>query len=175
MKASTRILLTVLAVAAAVAAVFLLVVLPLGRRVESDRAAIQSRRAQLAKLERVTRRISDLHGEIQRLEEALEFFENRLPEKREIDVIVREVWLIAEAKLLASRSIRTEKSERMPRYSIQPVRLALEGRFESFYEFLLGLERLPRITKVRQMQIQKSPIQEGAVQANLLVDIFFEQ
>ena len=175
MKASTRVLLTVLAVAVAAAVVFLLVVLPLRRRVESDRAATQSRRAQLVKLERVTRRISDLHGEIRRLEEALEFFENRLPEKREIDVIVREVWLIAEVKSLASRSIRTEEPERMPRYNIQPVRLALEGQFEGFYEFLLGLERLPRITKVRQMQIQKSPMQEGAVQANLVVDIFFEQ
>ena len=175
MKVSTRVLLTVLAVAVAAVAVLLLVVLPLGRRVESDRAAIQSRRAQLAKLERITRWISDLHGEIRRLEEALEFFENRLPEKREIDVIVREVWLIAEVKSLTSRSIRTEKSERMPRYSVQPVRLALEGRFEGFYEFLLGLERLPRITKVREMQIQKSPTQEGAVRADLVVDIFFEQ
>jgi len=175
MKGITRILLTMLAIVAAAAAVILLVLFPLRQRVASDRETIKERRDQLVKLQRVARRISDLQEEIHRLEGALAFFEDRLPEEREIDVIVREVWLIAEAKSLTSRSIRTQKQEAAPRYNVQPVHVSLEGSFEGFYEFLLGLERLPRITKVRQMQVQRLPLETGTVQADLVVDIFFEK
>jgi len=175
MKGRTRILLTALGLVAIVALVVALVILPAVRRTDADRAAIQERRAQLVKLQRVAARISDLKKEIQRLEAALAFFEDRLPEEREIDVILREVWLIAESKSLTPRSVRTNQPETMPRYNSLPITLALEGPFESFYEFLLGLERLPRLTKVRQMQVTKSPVTEGVVQVDLLMDIFFEK
>lgn len=175
MKSSVRILLTALSMAGVAAAVVFLAILPMTRQTRADRAGIQERRAQLVKLERVARRISDLQQEINRLEGALAFFENRLPQQREIDVILREVWLIAESKSLTPRSVRTSLPEKMPRYNSQPITMTLEGRFESFYEFLLGLEGLPRITKVRQMQLTKSPLTEGTVQADILMDIFFEK
>jgi Tfp pilus assembly protein PilO len=174
MKGSTRILLAVIVAVVIAGAAGFLVVLPLSRQTNTDRAAIDERRAQLVKLQRVARRISDLQQEVKRLEGALAFFENRLPQEREIDVILREVWLTAEAQSLTTRSIRTTVSQSMPRYNYQPITLVLEGPFEGFYEFLLGLERLPRITKIRQMQITKSPLQEGTVQVELLMDIYFE-
>jgi len=175
MNSRMRIILTSLGMVAVAALVAVLVVRPMIQRTKADRATIQDRRAQLVKLERVNRRISDLQEEVRRLEGALEFFENRLPAQREVDVILREVWLIAESKSLTPRSIRTTPPQAMPRYNSQPIAMTLEGRFESFYEFLLGLECLPRITKVRQMQLAKSPLTEGVVQVDLLMDIFFEK
>ena len=175
MKGSTRILLTLVAVVLMSAAVAWFVILPTLKRAESDRAAIDDLRGQLVKLDRVVRRISDLQEEVGRLESALAFFENRLPQEREVDVILREVWVIAEAKSLTPRSIRCAAPELQARYSSQPITMTLEGPFEGFYEFLVGLERLPRLTKVRQMQISKSPMKEGVVQAELLMDIFFEK
>jgi len=175
MTGPIRILLTVLGLVAVAVAMAILVVMPALRQTEADRVAIQDRRAQLVKLQRVAARISDLKKEVGRLEEALTFFEDRLPQEREIDVILREVWLIAESKSLTPRSVRTSAAETMPRYNSQPITLSLEGPFESFYEFLLGLERLPRLTKVRQMQVTKAPMTEGIVQVNLLMDIFFEK
>ena len=175
MKGPLRILVTVLGMVAATAAVAVLLIVPTLRRTEADRAAIQDRRAQLRKLERVATRISNLQKEVQRLEDALAFFDNRLPAEREIDVILREVWLTAESKSLTPRSVRTNQPQAMPRYNSQPITLSLEGPFQSFYEFLLGLERLPRLTKIRQMQITKSPVAEGIVQVDVLMDIFFER
>jgi Tfp pilus assembly protein PilO len=174
MKGATRILVTLVAVVLVSAAAMWLVILPMLRRAEDDRAAIDDRRSQLVKLERVARRINDLQQEVGRLEGALAFFENRLPQEREVDVILREVWVIAEAKSLTPRSIRCAAPEAQARYRSQPITLTLEGPFEGFYEFLVGLERLPRLTKVRQLQIVKSPMKEGIVQAEVLMDIFFE-
>ena len=174
MKSSTRILLTLLGIVVATVAVVFVVVRPLGQRVAADQEAIRDRRDQLVKLQRVARRINDLEEEIKRLEDALAFFEDRLPQQREIDVILREVWVTAEARSLAARTIRTLKVETASRYNAQPISLTLEGPFAGFYEFLLCLEQLPRITKVREMQIQKSPTEPGAVLVDMVVDIFFE-
>jgi len=175
MTGPLRILLTALglAVLAGLAGVF--AVYPLLEQTSADREAIRARRAELVKLQRVVSRISDLKEEIHRLEEALAFFEDRLPAEREIDVILREVWLIADAKSLSPRRIQTDRAVDRPRYNTQPITMTLEGGFGRFYEFLLGLERLPRITKVRQMQITKSPTQEGVVEVDLLMDIFCEK
>lgn len=174
MKGSMRILLTLLGIVVVTVAVVFVVVRPLGQRVAADQEAIRDRRDQLVKLQRVARRINDLQEEIKRLEDALAFFEDRLPQQREIDVILREVWVTAEARSLAARSIRTLKAETASRYNAQPISLTLEGPFAGFYEFLLCLEQLPRITKVREMQIQKSPTEPGAVLVDMVVDIFFE-
>lgn len=175
MSGPVRIVLTVagLAIVAGLAAAF--VVYPLLERTAADQQAIRARRAELVKVQRVVSRISDLKQEIKRLEDALAFFEDRLPEEREIDVILREVWLTADSNSLSPRRIQTDRPENHPRYNTQPITMTLEGGFGRFYEFLLGLERLPRITKVRQMQITKSPTQEGVVEADLLMDIFCEK
>jgi len=174
MKGSTRVLLTLFGIVVVTVAVVFVVVRPLGQRVAADQEAIRDRRDQLVKLQRVASRISDLEKEIKRLEDALAFFEDRLPQQREIDVILREVWVTAEARSLAARSIRTLKAETTSRYNAQPISLTLEGPFAGFYEFLLCLEQLPRITKVREMQIQKSPTEPGVVSVDMVVDIFFE-
>jgi len=175
MKGVTRIFLTALGMAVVIAAIVLLVILPMRQRIEADRATTNDCRVQLVKLQAVSQRINDLQADIKRLEEALAFFDGRLPQQKDIDVILREVWRIAEAKSLTPRSIRTGTAEAAARYNSQPITMSLEGKFSSLYEFLLGLERMPRITKIRQMQIAKMPQTEGIVQADLLVDIYFEK
>jgi Tfp pilus assembly protein PilO len=175
MKGVTRIFLTALGMAVVLAAVVMLVILPMRQRTAADRATTDDCRVQLVKLQAVSQRINDLQADIKRLEEALAFFDGRLPQQKDIDVILREVWRIAEAKSLTPRSIRTGTAEAAARYNSQPITMSLEGKFSSLYEFLLGLERMPRITKIRQMQIAKMPQTEGIVQADLLVDIYFEK
>jgi Tfp pilus assembly protein PilO len=175
MKGPVRIFLTALGMTAVMAAVVVLVILPMHQRIAADRATADECRAQLVKLQAVSQRINDLQADIKRLEEALAFFDGRLPQQKDIDVILREVWRIAEAHALTPRSIRTGSPEAAARYNAQPITMSLEGKFSSLYEFLLGLERMPRITKVRQMQIAKMPQTEGIVQADLLVDVFFEK
>jgi Tfp pilus assembly protein PilO len=175
MTGPLRILLTAVALALVAGMAGAFAVWPLLQQTSTNQEAIRARRAELVKVQRVVRRISDLKEEIKRLEDALAFFEDRLPEEREIDVILREVWLIADSKSLQPRRIQTDRAENGPRYNTQPITMTLEGNFGRFYEFLLGLERLPRITKVRQMQITKSPTQEGVVEVDLLMDIFCEK
>ena len=175
MSGPLRILLTAVALVAVAALAGVFVAYPLLKQTSADLETIQQRRAELVKLEQVVRRIVDVKKEIDRLETALAFFHDRLPEEREIDVILREVWLIADSRGLTPRRIQTSKPEQQDQYKSQPITMTLEGGFDRFYEFLIGLERLPRITKVRQMQITKTPTKEGEVQVDLLMDIYCEK
>jgi len=175
MSGTVRILITVGALVLLGVGAGALVVRPVLQQSAKDQEAIRARQAELVKLQRVVRRIQDLKQEITRLEQALAFFEDRLPEEREIDVILREVWLIADTESLVPRRIQTSKPEQHARCNSQPITMTLDGKFGQFYQFLLGLEGLPRITKVRQMQISKSATEEGKVQVDLLMDIFCEK
>jgi type IV pilus assembly protein PilO len=175
MTGSTRIFLTTVITILVAGAVVIFIGLPLKRQANADRVTLAEREGQLVSLQQVTERIDCMQSEIVRLKDALEFFEHRLPQKREIDVILSEVWRIAESKSLVQRSVRTTAPETAARYSSQPISLSLSGSFEGFYEFLLGLERLPRLTKVRQLQISKVPAEDGTVLADLLMDIYFEK
>ena len=48
------------------------------------------------------------------------------------------------------------------------------GDFNGFYAFLLQLEKLPRITRVSQMKLEKISERDGEMTAQLTLSIFFE-
>ncbi len=128
----------------------------------------------LANLRQATAGIDDMERKINELQKAIEFFESKLPQEREIDKILKEVWQMAEANSLQTRTVKTLKSEKAASYSEQPIEMSLSGDFAGFYSFLLQLEKLPRITRVSQMNLQKIDGRDGEMQAKLTLSIFFE-
>jgi Tfp pilus assembly protein PilO len=59
-------------------------------------------------------------------------------------------------------------------YVEQPLKMELVGDFNSFYSFLLELEKLDRIMKFRELKLDKQKKVEGQMSANLVVSIFFQ-
>ena len=128
----------------------------------------------LGDLERATSGVSDVDRKVSELEEAIKFFEKKLPQERDIDQILKEVWNMAEQNQLTTRTIKTMKSQRGAAYSEQPIEMSLGGNFSGFYEFLLKLERLPRLTRINQLSLDKISGKEGEMEAKLTLSIFFE-
>ena len=60
-------------------------------------------------------------------------------------------------------------------YIEQPLKMQLTGDFNSFYSFLLELERLPRIIKIRELRLKKDSKEQGKVTADFIVSIFFQK
>ena len=81
---------------------------------------------------------------------------------------------MAEQNKLVTKTIRTMKSQRGSAYSEQPIEMNLNGDFAGFYEFMLQLERLPRLTRVQNMILDKMNGQEGSMEAKVTLSIFFE-
>jgi type IV pilus assembly protein PilO len=138
------------------------------------RAEIEEKNQRLANLAQATAGIEDLSKKIAELGDAINFFESKLPQEKEVDKILKEVWQMAEANALTTKTVKTMKSERYASYSEQPIQMSLNGDFNGFYSFMLQLEKLPRITRVMQMTLQKINDHNGEMQAQMTLSIFFE-
>src|SRR5204862_4771263 len=108
------------------------------------------------------------------MQKVINFFEYKLSKEKEVEEMVKEVWQMAEANSLQTKAIKTAKSERGANYSEQPIQMSLSGDFNGFYSFLLQLEKLPRITRVTEMNLQKINDRDGEMQAQMTLSIFFE-
>lgn len=129
----------------------------------------------LQDLQLATRQIDDLGREIDKLTTAIDLFEAKLPAEKEIDVILKDVWQMADKHGLKSRSVKAEKAKQNNRYSEAELNMIILGDFNSFYSFLLDLERLSRITRVREMSLDKlKKADEGQMEARFTLTIFFE-
>src|SRR4051812_49395991 len=127
----------------------------------------------LADLEQSTAGIDDLNRKIAELQQAITFFESKLPQAKDMDKVLREVSQMADANSLQTKTVRTLKTEKNPNYSEQPIEMNLVGDFNGFYSFLLQLEKLPRLTRVPSMALQKAD-KDGEMQAKFTLSIFFE-
>ncbi len=137
-------------------------------------AEIETKRQTLSNLRKSTAGIADLNRKIDELQQAITFFESKLPQEKEVDKILKEVWQMAEANSLQTRTVKTLKNEKNANYSEQPIQMSLSGDFNGFYAFLLQLEKLDRITRVTDMTLQKINDRDGEMQANMTLSIFFE-
>lgn len=159
------------------AAAYFFVFEPRQAQISELREQIGQKQAKLSELEAVTKRMPDLGKEIDRLTEAIELIEQKLPEERNVDQVLRQVWELAAAQNLTPKSIRTDKPLRNMSYSELPIQMEIVGNFDGFYSFLLELEKLPRIMQVPQMKLEKlkdKDAEEGQMRAKVILSVFFE-
>ncbi|MHC4762614.1 MAG: type IV pilus inner membrane component PilO [Planctomycetota bacterium] len=115
-----------------------------------------------------------LSKQIIELQQAIGFFESKLPPTSEIHKVLEQVTVIAQKEGLKPKTIRTLKPMSNSGYVEQPLKMELVGDFNSFYSFLLELEKLDRIMKFRELKLDKQSKVEGQMSANLVVSIFFQ-
>lgn len=154
-------------------AAFTFVFQPINEQVEQVRTDNQAKQAKLERLE-VARQLDDVSAEIARLSEAIEVFEAKLPAEKEVEVILREVWQTATSRGLRPRSVRTDKPVDEAMYSELPIRMEILGDFDAFYGFVLDLERLSRITRIKDMKLEQMSDYPGHVKAAFTLTIYFE-
>lgn len=156
------------------AASYVFVFKPAAEKRLARETSIASRKKALTDLRTATTGISDIERKIQDLQQAITFFESKLPQQKDLDKIVKDVWQKAEKHNLQTRVIKTRKTEKAAGYSEQPIELGLSGDFKGFYAFLLDLETLSRLTQMNQMKLDKIMTRDGEMQANVTLSIFFE-
>ena len=147
---------------------------PANRHLAEAKERVQTKLAKLAEFEKATAAAEDLNKQLEQLQEAIKFFESKLPPTSEIDKVLQDVTVIGEKQGLKPKTIRTLKKKNNSGYIEQPLKMELVGNFNSFYSFLLELEKLPRIMKIRELELKKQTKNEGQIAANFIVSIFFQ-
>jgi type IV pilus assembly protein PilO len=138
-----------------------------------QRAALEERQARLAELDRAGSTASNLDEQIKQVEQAIRIFESKLPPKSQIHTVLENVTLIAQKHGLTPKTISTLKTSENNGYIEQPLKMELHGDFNSYYAFLLELERMDRITKIRELTLKKKDKSEGQTEATFVMSIFF--
>jgi type IV pilus assembly protein PilO len=147
---------------------------PASEKREVRKAETEKKRKELAELKRSTAGISDLEKKIREVQDAIRFFDSKLPQAKEVDKILKEVWNLADRNSLQTKTVKTQKAERSAGYSEQPIEISLSGSFEGYYSFLLQIEKLARITRIHNMKLEKITSKDGDMQAKMTLSIFFE-
>lgn len=119
-------------------------------------------------------KIDDLSQEIENLAKAVEFFESKLPARHEIHKVLEDITRISEKQQLETRIFKTGKPKPFSLYNEQPIEMELYGSFESFYQFLLDIEQMPRITRISNMEIEKDNTVPGAMTVKFLLSVYYD-
>ena len=147
---------------------------PANEHLAEVKGRVDTKFAQLSKFQQATAAAEDLSKQLEQLQEAIGFFESRLPPKSQIHKVLEQVTVIAQKEGLKPKTIRTLKDKNNSGYIEQPLKMELQGNFSSFYSFLLELENLPRIMKIRELKLEKQMTDEGQIAADFIVSIFFQ-
>jgi type IV pilus assembly protein PilO len=147
---------------------------PANKHLAEAKGRVQVKLNKLAEFEQTTAAAESLTKQLEQLQEAIQFFESKLPPTSEIHKVLEQVTVIAQKEGLKPKTIRTLNKKDNSGYVEQPLKMQLEGNFNSFYSYLLELEKLPRIMKIRELQLQKQEQSEGQIAADFVVSIFFQ-
>jgi type IV pilus assembly protein PilO len=147
---------------------------PANAHLAETKSRVDTKVAQLAKFQQATAAAEDLTKQLEQLKEAIGVIEGKLPNKSQIHEVLEQVTVIAQKEGLEPKTIRTLKDKDNSGYIEQPLRMELKGNFSSFYSFLLELENLPRIMKIRELKLEKQNTDEGQIAADFIVSIFFQ-
>ena len=147
---------------------------PANANLATQKKQLDAKLAKLEEFERATAKAENLNEQIEKLEEAVSFFESKLPPKSQIYNVLEQVTLIAQEKGLKPKTIRTMKEKNNSGYIEQPLKMELVGNFGSFYSFLLELEKLPRIMKIRDLNLKGKTTNDSEISADFVLSIFFQ-
>ena len=147
---------------------------PANKHLAEAKGRVQVKLNKLAEFEQTTAATESLTKQLEQLQEAIQFFESKLPPTSEIYKVLEQVTVIAQKEGLKPKTIRTLNQKDNSGYIEQPLKMQLEGNFNSFYSYLLELEKLPRIMKIRELQLHKQEQNEGQIAADFVVSIFFQ-
>ncbi len=152
---------------------------PANNDLKEKKAQVQKELGKLAEFEKAAAAVKDWNKQLVELQQAVKMLEDKLPPTSEIHKVLEQVTVIAQKEGLTPKTIRALKIKDNSGYVEQPLKMELTGDFNSFYSFLLEIERLPRIMKIRQLELGRLKggtldQTDGQVTANFVISIFFQ-
>ncbi len=151
-----------------------LVFRPQNNEIARARMEIEHKESMLAKLREETARNADLAAANERIRAAVQDVEARLPSNKEVEGIVRQVSDLAVEVGLEPPALKSGKPVKAALYMEQPLEMSMTGNFHSYYEFLLRVEQLPRITRVLDFKLVRDHEHDGAMKAEFTLSIYFQ-
>ena len=156
------------------AAGYFLIIRPLDQKRETAQRDTAEKQAAMGTVNQSLTLVGDDRVKVDAIRQAMANFETKLPQADEMDKILENVWRLAQANSLQTRTIKTPAIQNFAGYREQQMDLSLAGDFSGFYQFLLQLEESKRVLRITKMHLTKLSDHEGEVQAEMTLGVFFE-
>ena len=150
------------------------IIKPANESLAIEKKKVEEKRTRLLELEKANAAASDIARQLEKVQQAIKDFENKLPNASDVHMVLEDVTIIAQKHGLVPKTIKTLKQKESSGYFEQPLKMELYGNFKEYYAFLLELEKLDRITRIRQLSINKSSVEEGCADVTFEVSVFFQ-
>ncbi len=175
MQFGIRELVFLIVIVATPIAAYFVIFKPMDVRTKELRTDTLAKTTKLRELEAAQKEQADIGAEIKLMTERIAEFESQLPSESDLEVILREVAQIAQDNKLRTRTFKPDRPVKTNQYTELPINLVIEGSFLGFYEFIEGVEKLPRITRIPEMKIEKQVKEDdGTVRIEMILSIFYE-
>lgn len=148
---------------------------PQNASIHRAQSEIDHKEQLLDQLRLETARSDDLRRANEEIQTRIADIEARLPSNKEVDRIVRQVSEVAIRAGLEPPAMKNAKPVEAAMYWEQPLEMTSRGDFKGFYRFLIELERLPRITRIPDMQLKRRPGENGRMDIEFTLSIYFQQ
>ena len=153
---------------------YFLVFRPQNREISRARKEIELKAQMLDKLREATAQTKNLEDANAEIAQSIEAIRARLPDSKSIDTVLREVAQIASRHALKVPVFKKDDKVLPAGEAMeQPLDIDIEGDFDGFYRFLLDLERVPRITRLSDMKIQRKDDENGLMRAKVTMSIYY--
>lgn len=155
---------------------------PRNDEIRQANAEIQAKQGKLDRLAAAASRIDDMQLAIEQGRQSIQLIEAKLPNEQGVDGILEQVWQIAKRNKLTVKSVKSQAALPAARYMELPLKVIMEGEFDGFYQFLLELETLPRITRMHMVKLTRltgkdataEDFPPGWMKADFTLSIYFE-
>lgn len=174
MRFGVREILFVIVLLAVPVAAFLFVFQPRNADIAQAKGEIAEKRQTLDRLGEASAKMRDLGIAIEEGREAIRIIEDKLPAEQNVDDVLRQASEIARTHSLQIRSFEAEKKLPASQYMELPIQCEMSGDFDGFYRFLLELEKMPRLTQIRNLNIQRSEDTPGQMTATFTLSVYFQ-
>lgn len=152
-----------------------LVFRPQNNEITQAKREIEHKKSMLEKLTAATAKNEDLERANEEIKADIAAIEARLPTNKEVDDVVRHVSELAGQSSLEAPTMESQKPVSAAMYMEQPLKMSVMGDFRGFYEFLVKVEQLPRITRMPDLHLSRANDKNGFMKAEYTLSIYFQQ
>jgi Tfp pilus assembly protein PilO len=155
--------------------VYLLGIRPANAQLDQVHAQYASARDQLQQDQDRVKKLPQVELEIEQLRKRVERLDKTLPRQQDLASFINEVTRISHDASLKKLAWHLDaKPRRSDQLVEMPIQFSFEGDYQSgVVEFLRNTEDLPRLTRIRKLDLKTSDARDGQVKAELTMNIYF--
>ncbi len=147
---------------------------PQNTEISQAKGEIEHKERLLQKLKTATSQATDLERANSKIAEKIRLIEERLPNDKEVDVILKRIAELAQKQDLVITKVKAKPALKSSRFMEKPLEMTIEGNFDNFYTFMLDVEKLERITRIPTLTLERSTNNDGSMGAKFTLSIYFE-